>query len=147
MAQPVVSPTVWVDCAAEPCIKAATAIAARNAMSSPLAIDNVFAEEEIAPVFALLFLCLSGTLFFLAIKVMWWICKCASLFHTYRESPGLDLNLWVILGHLMENTCAILGPWSGNSDSSKVGLLKVGRGRNSWVFAAWEARTHQTEWL
>jgi hypothetical protein len=39
-------------------------------MSSPLAIDNVFAEEEIAPVFALLFLCLSGTLFFLAIKVM-----------------------------------------------------------------------------
>ena len=47
----------------------------------------------------------------------------------------------------METTCAILDPWSGNSDSSKVGLLKVGLRRNSWDFAAWEARTHQTEWL
>jgi hypothetical protein len=54
MAQPVVSPTVWVDCAAEPCIKAATAIAARNAMSSPLAIDNVLLKKR-SPLFLLCF--------------------------------------------------------------------------------------------
>jgi len=106
MAQPVVSPTVWVVCATEVCIKAAIAIAARNAMLSPLAIDN-------------LFFLFKWILFFLVvIRAECLNMLMCLLFPIYRESPGLALKVWVILGHWMENTCVIPYLWS------RVGLLK-----------------------